>query len=62
MNWVLELGPETNARANGLVGGEMTKRLVAMGLNQLTRTTDPTISDRWWCLNPVTCGDPPTSD
>ncbi len=68
----VRLGPETNARANGLVGGEMTKRLVAMSLNQLTRTTDsqpspwisanPTTSDQWRCINPITCGDPPTSD
>lgn len=68
----VRLGPETNARANGLVGGEMTKRLVAVGLNQLTRTTDPhpspwitadsPTSDQRLCINPITCGDPPTSD
>ncbi|MCM3567653.1 alpha/beta-type small acid-soluble spore protein [Neobacillus mesonae] len=27
----VELGADTTARANGSVGGEMTKRLVAMG-------------------------------
>jgi small acid-soluble spore protein A (major alpha-type SASP) len=31
----VELGAETTARANGSVGGEMTKRLVAMAENQL---------------------------
>lgn len=29
------LGPDTTARANGSVGGEITKRLVQSGLNQL---------------------------
>ncbi|MBO1627432.1 spore protein [Bacillus cereus] len=29
------LGPETSARANGSVGGEITKRLVRMGEEQL---------------------------
>jgi hypothetical protein len=31
----VELGAETTARANGSVGGEMTKRLVAMAEQQL---------------------------
>lgn len=31
----VELGAETTARANGSVGGEMTKRLVALGEQQL---------------------------
>jgi small acid-soluble spore protein A (major alpha-type SASP) len=31
----VELGPDTTARANGSVGGEMTKRLVAMAENHL---------------------------
>lgn len=31
----VELGAETTARANGSVGGEMTKRLVAMAEEQL---------------------------
>ncbi|MDQ0268656.1 alpha/beta-type small acid-soluble spore protein [Cytobacillus purgationiresistens] len=31
----VQLGAETTARANGSVGGEMTKRLVAMGEQQL---------------------------
>ncbi|MED1059416.1 MULTISPECIES: alpha/beta-type small acid-soluble spore protein [Bacillus] len=30
------LGPETSARANGSVGGEITKRLVRMAEEQLT--------------------------
>ncbi|WP_088356637.1 alpha/beta-type small acid-soluble spore protein [Bacillus cereus] len=30
------IGPETSARANGSVGGEITKRLVRMGEGQLT--------------------------
>ena len=29
------LGPDTTARANGSVGGEITKRLVQSGLNQI---------------------------
>ncbi|MEI4619887.1 alpha/beta-type small acid-soluble spore protein [Bacillus cereus] len=29
------LGPETSARANGSVGGEITKRLVRMGQEKL---------------------------
>ena len=31
----VELGADTTARANGSVGGEMTKRLIAMAENQL---------------------------
>ncbi|WP_028402423.1 alpha/beta-type small acid-soluble spore protein [Ectobacillus panaciterrae] len=31
------LGPESTARANGSVGGEMTKRLVAMGEQNMNR-------------------------
>ncbi len=31
----VQLGADTTARANGSVGGEMTKRLVAMGQQQL---------------------------
>ncbi|MEN8698692.1 alpha/beta-type small acid-soluble spore protein [Bacillus infantis] len=34
----VELGAETTARANGSVGGEMTKRLVALGEQQLQNT------------------------
>jgi hypothetical protein len=30
------LGPDTSARANGSVGGEITKRLVRMAEEQLT--------------------------
>ncbi|MDM5187330.1 alpha/beta-type small acid-soluble spore protein [Bacillus sp. DX4.1] len=30
------LGPDSTARANGSVGGEITKRLVRMGEEQLT--------------------------
>ncbi len=32
----VNLGPDTTSRANGSVGGEITKRLVAMGQNQLS--------------------------
>ena len=32
----LNLGPDTTARANGSVGGEITKRLVRLGQNQLS--------------------------
>ncbi|WP_243385867.1 alpha/beta-type small acid-soluble spore protein [Bacillus kexueae] len=31
----VNLGPETTARANGSVGGEITKRLVAMAQQQM---------------------------
>ena len=31
----VNLGPDTTARANGSVGGEITKRLVEMGQNQM---------------------------
>lgn len=32
----VNLGPDTTARANGSVGGEITKRLVAMGQSQMS--------------------------
>jgi hypothetical protein len=32
----VELGPDTSSRQNGSVGGEMTKRLVAMAQQQLS--------------------------
>ena len=32
------LGPDTTSRANGSVGGEITKRLVQSGLNHLSGT------------------------
>lgn len=32
----VNLGPETTSRANGSVGGEITKRLVQMAQQQLT--------------------------
>ena len=32
----VNLGPDTTARANGSVGGEITKRLVRLGQNQLS--------------------------
>ena len=32
----VNLGPDTTARANGSVGGEITKRLVQNGLNQVS--------------------------
>ena len=31
----VELGPNTSSYANGSVGGEITKRLVRQGMNQL---------------------------
>ncbi|MFT8317307.1 MAG: alpha/beta-type small acid-soluble spore protein [Sporolactobacillus sp.] len=31
----VQLGPDTTSRANGSVGGEITKRLVASALTQL---------------------------
>ena len=31
----VNLGPDATARANGSVGGEITKRLVEMGQNQM---------------------------
>ena len=31
----VNLGPDTTSRANGSVGGEITKRLVQMGQNQI---------------------------
>lgn len=33
----VELGADASARANGSVGGEITKRLVAMAQNQLKK-------------------------
>ncbi len=33
----VHLGPDATARANGSVGGEITKRLVAMGQNQMSQ-------------------------
>lgn len=33
----VNLGPDTSARLNGSVGGEMTKRLVQMGMNQMNK-------------------------
>lgn len=35
----VSLGSEATARANGAVGGEITKRLVALSLKQLSETT-----------------------
>lgn len=32
----INLGPDTTARANGSVGGEITKRLVKLGQNQIS--------------------------
>lgn len=33
----VNLGPDTSARLNGSVGGEMTKRLVQMGMNKMNK-------------------------
>ncbi len=35
----VELGPDTSSRQNGSVGGEITKRLVAMAQQQLSGTS-----------------------
>ena len=32
----VDLGPDSTSRANGSVGGEITKRLVQLGQNQLS--------------------------
>ena len=32
----VNLGPDATSRANGSVGGEITKRLVSQGMNQLS--------------------------
>lgn len=32
----VNLGPDTTSRANGSVGGEITKRLVRQGMSQLS--------------------------
>ncbi|MBQ7137058.1 MAG: alpha/beta-type small acid-soluble spore protein [Bacilli bacterium] len=32
----VNLGPDTTSRANGSVGGEITKRLVRSGMNQIS--------------------------
>ena len=32
----VNLGPDTTSRANGSVGGEITKRLVRLGQNQIS--------------------------
>ncbi|MBU7595813.1 small, acid-soluble spore protein, alpha/beta type (plasmid) [Metabacillus halosaccharovorans] len=34
----VNLGPETTSRANGSVGGEITKRLVSMAQQQISGT------------------------
>ena len=33
----VNLGPDTSARLNGSVGGEITRRLVQMGMNQMNK-------------------------
>ncbi len=33
----VNLGPDATSRANGSVGGEITKRLVAMGQSQMSQ-------------------------
>lgn len=35
----VNLGPDASARANGSVGGEITKRLVKMGQEQASRSS-----------------------
>jgi hypothetical protein len=39
----VELGPDTSSRANGSVGGEITKRLVLMAQEKLQSAFRPTI-------------------
>jgi hypothetical protein len=36
----VELGPDATARANGSVGGEMTKRLIALGQQYLAEQSN----------------------
>ena len=36
----VNLGPDTTARANGSVGGEITKRLVEMGQSQMSSSNN----------------------
>jgi hypothetical protein len=36
----VELGPDTSARLNGSVGGEITKRLVKMAQQQMSNSQD----------------------
>lgn len=36
----VNLGPDATSRANGSVGGEITKRLVRQGMNQLGGSTN----------------------
>ena len=36
----VNLGPDATSRANGSVGGEITKRLVKLGENQLNGSSD----------------------
>ena len=35
--FVVNLGPDTSSRLNGSVGGEMTKRLVNLGMQQINK-------------------------
>ena len=35
----VSLGPDASARSNGSVGGEITKRLVKMGQEQMSRSS-----------------------
>ena len=35
----VNLGPDASSRANGSVGGEITKRLVEMGQNQMNHSS-----------------------
>ena len=42
----VNLGPDSSARANGQVGGEITRRLVESGLNKSKRSTSTTSSKK----------------
>ena len=42
----VNLGPDTTSRANGTVGGEITRRLVQNGMNQLGSSYSNNIQSR----------------
>ncbi|HDR7992615.1 small acid-soluble spore protein [Bacillus cereus] len=46
----VHLGAETTSRANGSVGGEITKRLVAIGLQKMSGSISPQ-PDPWKVLH-----------
>ncbi|KFM98701.1 small acid-soluble spore protein [Bacillus clarus] len=46
----VQLGADSTARANGSVGGEITKRLVAIGLQKMSGSISPQ-PDPWKVLH-----------